>query len=275
MRTIDIRYVFRLSGGEEEVFLLSFDEMSLDLLKDSPHDPPPWTDLAFHQCPHCPLNADAHHHCPAALNMIDIVKRCTKLTSFENIHVDVVTPQRVVSQDTTVQRAVSALTGLVMATSGCPHMAFFKPMARFHLPLATIDETIYRAASMYLLAQFFLKRRGREVDFELAGLKSIYEKIENVNSAMARRLCAAMDNDAAVNALTNLDIFAKMVPFAVERSLDVVEHLFSHYLLQSDTPCRQNPVESWSPRRQNTLGARQEQEPIGAMIESPLSAGSI
>lgn len=244
MGTIDVRYVLRLSSGEEKVFDLHFDERSLDLVKEIPQDPPPWTDLAFHQCPHCPLNAEIHHYCPTALGMIDIVNGCTRLTSFENIHVDVVTSQRVVSQDTTAQKAVSALMGLVMATSGCPHMAFFKPMACFHLPLATIDETIYRAASMYLLAQFFLKKQGREADFELTGLTSIYENVETVNSAMARRLRDAMDNDATVNALTNLDIFAKTVPFTVEGSLDIMEHLFSHYLLQEVDPvCRQSPAD--------------------------------
>jgi hypothetical protein len=32
-----------------------------------------------------------------------------------------------------------------------------KPMARFHLPLASEEETIYRATTMYLLAQYFLR----------------------------------------------------------------------------------------------------------------------
>ena len=58
-----------------------------------------------------------------------------------------------------------------MATSGCPHMDFFKPMARFHLPLANAEETVYRATSMYLLAQYFLQREGKEADMELEGLK--------------------------------------------------------------------------------------------------------
>ena len=44
-------------------------------------------------------------------------------------------------------------------------------MAQFHLPLANDSETIYRAASMYLLAQYFLKREGRDADLEIEGLK--------------------------------------------------------------------------------------------------------
>ena len=37
-----------------------------------------------------------------------------------------------------------------MALSGCPVLEQLKPMARFHLPFASVEETIYRAASMYL-----------------------------------------------------------------------------------------------------------------------------
>jgi hypothetical protein len=43
-----------------------------------------------------------------------------------------------------------------VATSGCRYTAYFKPMARFHLPFANEEETAYRAISMYLLSQRFL-----------------------------------------------------------------------------------------------------------------------
>ena len=51
--------------------------------------------------------------------------------------------------------AIRSLIGLIMALSGCPHMEFFKPLARFHLPWASLEETTLRSASIYLLMQFF------------------------------------------------------------------------------------------------------------------------
>jgi hypothetical protein len=82
-------------------------------------------------------------------------------------------------------------------------------MARFHLPLASTEETVYRATSMFLLAQYFAYR---------------------VNRAMAERLRSASEQDAAVNAIVILDLLAKALPDAILDSLTEVRHLFSSYL---------------------------------------------
>lgn len=229
MGTFTITYVFRLPGGGSQTFDITLDERSLDLLKQTPADPPQWTALDFHQCPHCPIAPDKEAHCPAAVSLIDVVNACSSLPSTEEVYVEVVTNQRSVYRDTSAQRAVGALMGLLLATSGCPHTAFFKPMARFHLPLADTEETVYRAASMYLLAQYFLVKRGREADLGLEGLKRIYENVEMVNEAVARRLRAAISDDATVNGLTRLDVFAKTVPLAIEDALESMEYLFVRY----------------------------------------------
>ncbi|MCP4400992.1 MAG: hypothetical protein GY801_27310 [bacterium] len=47
-------------------------------------------------------------------------------------------------------------------------------MAHFHQPLANVEETIFRATSMYLLSQYFAKQEGKEAKFELDGLEEIY-----------------------------------------------------------------------------------------------------
>jgi len=86
------------------------------------------------------------------LSLVDLVTRCEELVSYDQIDVRVVTDEWTITQ-----RAISALMGLIMATSGCPKTAYLKPMARFHLPLASEDEAVYRVTSMYLLAQYFLK----------------------------------------------------------------------------------------------------------------------
>ena len=160
MENVAIRYCFILPDGSEEVFNLQLDAQTLDLVGNILEPLPAWTILRFHQCPNCPFTADTHPHCPLAVNLVNVVNHFDRLLSYKEIHVDVMTGERSVSQDTTVQEGVSSLMGLVIATSGCPHTAFFKPMARFHLPFSSEEETMYRATSMYLLAQYFLKKYG-------------------------------------------------------------------------------------------------------------------
>lgn len=229
MKTINIRYHFRLPDRWEEVIDLHFDAKTLDLMNDTPEKPPSWTNLDFHQCPNCLLTVESHPVCPAAVHLVKLLKIFDDLLSYDTIHVDVVTPQRIISNETSAQKGVSSLMGLIMATSGCPHMDFLKPMARFHLPFADAEETVYRATSMYLLAQYFFRREGREADMELEGLKKIYSDILIVNEAMSRRLRAISDKDVALNSLIILDAFAQTLPFVIEDSLEEVRHLFMPY----------------------------------------------
>jgi hypothetical protein len=172
--------------------------------------------------------------------MVNIVSRFEDLISFDEIRVDVLTEERRISQHTTAQIGISSMLGLVIATSGCPHAAFFKPMARFHLPLASKEETIFRATSMYLLAQYFLKKTGQIADLELKGLRSIYDNMQVINLAIVERLRAATTTDSSVNAIVILDNYAKSMPYAIEKSLQDIRHLFSSFL-QSHQGSRPSP----------------------------------
>lgn len=149
--------------------------------------------------------------------------------SYDKVRLEVTTPERTISKDTTAQIGISSLLGLIIATSACPHTGAFKPMARFHLPFSSEPETIYRATSMYLLAQYFLRKQGGEADLDLKGLTAIYRNIETVNKALASRLRAASEQDAAVNAIVLLDLFAKILPYTIDDSLDEINHLFSPF----------------------------------------------
>jgi hypothetical protein len=229
MGIITIHYYFVLPEGVREAFDLQLDAQRLELVNSLPKILPPWTRLDFHQCPNCPLAPGTQTHCPLAINLVDIVERFRGLASYSEIQVDVMTQERFITQDTTVQRGMSSLMGLLMATSSCAHMAFFKPMARFHLPFASSEETIYRATSMYLLAQYFLKKQGHQVDLDLTGLREIYHNIEVVNGAVAKRLRAATEADSAVNAIMLLDIFTKALPVVIEESLEEIRYLFASY----------------------------------------------
>jgi hypothetical protein len=234
MEVIHFRYVFFFPDDREEVFDLNLDAQNLDLLEDISEKLPPWTSLDFHQCPNCQLIIQTHPNCPVAAHLVKLIAAYKNVFSFDVLHVDIISPERIVFKGTTAQKAVSSLMGLIMATSGCPHLSFLKPMARFHLPFASAEETIYRAASMYLLAQYFLQKHGKKADLELKGLSEIYHNIQIINKAMAERLRAITDKDSALNALIILDIFAKTLPFAIEESLEDVKYLFVPYLRQSD-----------------------------------------
>ncbi|MGD2084946.1 MAG: hypothetical protein PVH61_02060 [Candidatus Aminicenantes bacterium] len=233
MEIISIRYCF-IVGKEpdrvEEVFDLQLDAKNLELQGNIPKVLPGWAKLDFFQCSNCPLDVREHPYCPMAANLVNIVNRFDSLLSYNEIHVVVTTKERTISQLTTIQRAVGSLMGLVIATCGCPHSIFFKPMARFHLPLANNQETIYRAASMYLLAQYFLRKKGKPVDWDLSGLEKIYTNIQVVNYTIAERLRAATKSDSVLNALVELDIFAQTLSLVIEDSLEEIGFLFDSYL---------------------------------------------
>jgi hypothetical protein len=224
-----IQYRFTLTDDSQEIFNIELDSATLSLLAPLPARKPSWTKLEFHQCPHCPLKPETDPFWPLAVSLVNIVNRFDGWLSYDKVHLDVLTDERSISEDTTVQRGIGSLMGLVIATSGCPHTAFFKPMAKFHLPLASTEETIYRATSMYLLAQYFMKREGQSAELELDGLQVIYRNMQTVNAAILGRLRSATETDSSVNAVIVLDIYAKTVEVLIEKSLKSIRHLFDSY----------------------------------------------
>ena len=191
---------------------------------------PDWARLDNQRCPGCPLDADRHPWCPAARALAPLALCGSELPSYAEIRLEVVTEERTVSAMTSLQRALSSLSGLLIATSGCPHTAFLKPMARFHLPLASDLETVFRATAAYALAQYFLHRDGKPVDLDFSGLHARYARLHEINRCLARRLGAVCAQDAAVNGLVLLDTLARSVPYTVSDSLAELQPLFLDYL---------------------------------------------
>jgi hypothetical protein len=231
MTTYKIIYRFQFNDSDVQEFTLQDPATPAGTSQDTPANHlPAWTALEFHQCSHCPLQPDHGVQCPLGVALASVVDKCSRYTSHEPVEAQVITAERTVSSKTTAQRAFGSFIGLLTAISGCPHTTFFKPMARFHLPFSTDDETVYRATSMYLLAQYFRMQQHAEPDFELAGLKRIYENLQIVNQAVAQRLRAAVSGDGMVNALVLLDLYAKSLPFAITDRLQDVRDLFQPYL---------------------------------------------
>ncbi len=230
MEKVAIQYRFTISSGIEDVFNLRFDPQKMELFGFAPEILPHWTKLEFHQCDHCTFSSEQQPHCPVAANLATIIDRFEKLISYDELHLDVVTDERIISQNTTAQRAISSLMGLIIATSPCPHTAFFKPMARFHLPLATEKETIIRATSTYLLSQYFHQNDGQVPDWEMAELSRIYKNMQTVNITLAERIRATTATDSSLNAIIQLDMFAKALPFVIKDSLEEIRRHFTPFL---------------------------------------------
>lgn len=191
---------------------------------------PQWANLKYYQCPNCTLDAYIHSYCPLIAHLVNVVDRFKNILSYDEIDMDAVTEERRIYQRTTAHRGIISLMGLIIATSGCPHTVFFKPMARFHLPLASQDETICRAASMYVLPKYFLNKEGKQADLELEGLKEIYHNIQVVNSAVADRIRAATEADSSVNAIVILDMYAQAMSYIIGESLERIRYLFDSYV---------------------------------------------
>ncbi len=230
MSSKKLMYAFSCTGSEPEILELEFDAQTIELVNASPDPPPDWARLEYCRCSHCSFDSTRFVHCPLAAAIAGVVYRFTGILSHDEIFLQVTSDERVVSQTTTAQRALSSFMGVVMVISGCPYTAFFKPMARFHLPLASEEETIYRSTSMYLLAQYFRARQGNEVDLTLTGLEKIYRDLQIVNTSLVDRLRKASKADSSANAVIILDMYARIMPYVIEDKLEEIQHLFQAYL---------------------------------------------
>ncbi len=231
---INIRYRFVHPGDpdNEVSFTVSIDPDTMEHAGHPVENPPYWARLDVEPCTHCALDHEVHHHCPLSLSVVELVETFNPLLSFNEVDVIVETPERTFSKRTSTQKALSSLLGLYMATSACPNMGLLKPMARFHLPFSTKEETIYRAASSYLLGQYMLHQRGLPCDLALEGLHTAYQKIHKVNMGMAKRLRSFARGDANINAIVLLDLFAHEMPSAIDLKMKNLEYLFASYFSQ-------------------------------------------
>jgi hypothetical protein len=165
------------------------------------------------------------------MSLVDLVESFKGSISFEKAKIVFEFEDRTYFKHTALQEGLSSLIGIYMVTSGCPLMEKLKPMVRFHLPFATEEETMYRVISMYLLAQYFMYKKGQNPDWELKNLVKIYEDIRIVNKNICRRLANIKIEDSSINALITLDCFADAVTFSInENMLGEIELLFKAYL---------------------------------------------
>jgi hypothetical protein len=231
VETVDIEYRFKLPDKSEESFKLHLNPHTGEIVRPLSNDLPEWTRLGFQQCPNCPHKTTETTHCPAAVCLVDVVRCFNRLVSYDMVEVEVITCERRLVQQTPAQKGISSLMGVLIAASGCPRSAYFRPMARFHLPLSEPEETVYRVTTMYLLAQYFRQQENQAVgpNLNLEGLTEIYRDMQIINNALAGRIRAASETDSSVNALIMLDMHAKTVFYVIDEYLKELKPMFSAY----------------------------------------------
>ncbi len=230
MGSINISYKIVLNDSRVEVFDFQLSEDSFDLVSKPKDDPPEWAKLEHQQCSHCPLSEKDTEYCPLALQLHEIVDRFHDTKSIDQVEMEVITLDRRVIQKTDIQRVIASMLDLIFPSCGCPKTECMRPMSRFHLPLASEEERVFRVTGMYLLAQYFLKTSSQGGRLGFKGLIEIYEDLHILNVAIAKRLRSATSSDSAKNAVTLLDMYSTLVPMLLEDELAEMRSFFKAYL---------------------------------------------
>lgn len=213
---MQVTYQFVLKDGRQHGFHVDIDRAPARAGEDAPD----WTRLDFNRCANCPLSPDTHSHCPAALDLAPVIQAFAPIISHDEAQVCVDMPERSISKVCQVQQALSSLAALIMASSGCPILGKLRGLARTHLPFASLEETVYRSVSAYLLRQVLIQKEGSTPDWELEGLKALYAELEVLNLHFKKRVNAAAKQDATINAVAALGILSMGVGFSIDDQWD-------------------------------------------------------
>ena len=222
-----IQYIFEFADGRSwqhrvDLAATSSVEQPLETL-------PEWTRLGSQQCDHCPLREAEFSHCPFAVALLKPVEVLAQLPSYETVSVQVLWRDRDIRQRTTLQRAFGSLLGVIGASSGCPHTRLLKPMAWFHLPFSSSDESLYRVFGTYLLGQYLRQQRGLEPDWVLSELRALYRNLRTVNLGMTARLRSASLEDSGPNGMILLDLLAMDTLYSIDQYDGELDRFFEAF----------------------------------------------
>ncbi len=220
-----VRYRFSFENGSSWDYELSFDEEGVLLQADRGASGAKWTDLEFYQCPNCSVKSSDSEHCPVAFNLHPVVQDSKESVSFDRVVVEIETPERVYKKECAKQEALFSIFGLIMASSACPVLDWMRPLARFHLPFASVEETHFRVLALELIGQYF-----SEPEMTLKGavdlIEEKYKEISKVNQAFIKRIRAYCDGDADKNAIASLDCLAQLFEFQADAGFGSLKRYF-------------------------------------------------
>ncbi|EKF74390.1 hypothetical protein A11A3_09325 [Alcanivorax hongdengensis A-11-3] len=221
----DICYDLRNRAGQQQRIPLHLhpDDHSLQVPAD--FEAPHWARLEYHQCSHCPLSQDEYRDCPVARNLAWLLPDHELGPSHERIDLRVDAHQRRYQMETSLQRALGSLFGLVCALSDCPHTRFLRPMALFHLPVSNETETLVRTASLYLLQRYIAHRHDPAIPVDLDELNEQYRQLNVLNRCFVERF-RGRQSDAPVNAMVLLQVLSRDMKGELNELLESLAPLF-------------------------------------------------
>lgn len=224
-------YTFVFNDGKEKKFEILLDKQTLNIISTKQNSSAEWARRYNFNCANELCNTMNEEYCPIAVNIDNIIQFFSDINSYETVKIYAEVDERTYFKETSVQKGVSSLMGIIMPTSGCPVLAKLKPLTRFHLPFASIEETEFRVIGMYLFVQYMIMQRGGTPDWEMKKLKKIYEEILKINRTLSEKVANLENKDASINAIVALDNFAQFISSSLEyNDLSDFEDIFKEWL---------------------------------------------
>jgi hypothetical protein len=217
-----ITYKFIFENKRESKFTVDLDRKGAEIVPNGFPDAE-WTNLDFNKCSNCPLKIEDSQKCPPALDVQHAMSEFHSVLSTETVQTYVETENRAYFKECDAQTALKALVGLVMATSSCPILKEMKGMAYYHLPFASLEETVYRSISTYLLKQYFKSKQGEAPDWNLEHLPTYYEQIQIVNDCFFERIKVASKADANLNVIVSFSSQSQLLSLAFDEYLEILK----------------------------------------------------
>lgn len=222
-----ITYEFNFPGGGRKSFSMDFNPENHEIIyRKKTGLIPGWASLEYKKCPECSLDPETEPYCPVALNMCEVLHSFSQMISTEKCFVRCTTFQRSYSKMTDVMSGLSSALAVIILSSPCPFLVHARPMARFHLPFFTPEESIVRMISFYLLSQYFVLKKGEKPDWGLEKLNRSFTGLTMVQEGMMERVKGAFAGDACINALHTFHVLVQFISFEIESSLECLEHYF-------------------------------------------------
>jgi hypothetical protein len=221
-----IIYDIECADGNRHKFRIDLDPRTLSIIRAESHRFPEWCRLEFEQCVCCPLDPERDSYCPVAVNISEIIEIFKDRVSSDECKIRCITPERIYLKKTSLMEGLSSVLGIIMATSDCPVMNFFKPMARFHLPFSTGEETTVRATSMFLLSYYLKHGSDGSPREAMAQLEANYARVKQVNEGLFARITGVSSEDADKNAIVMLHSLSQLLSMEIDYNLDSIAFLF-------------------------------------------------
>lgn len=221
-----IKYRFIFNDNKEDLhFSVYFDPENGVALPPDDSNEEEWTKLDYHQCPGCPLTLAENRNCPIAYNITGLVNKFKELFSNEEVKIVVEVPERTYSKETDVADGLRSIIGIYIAASGCPKTEILKPMANFHLPFASVKESIFRTIGNYFISQYFKKNKD-SLETQIDNLIEVNKEVDVVNMMMTKRIGTFLKADANRNAFSILNSIGMLLEFELQNHLHRLKNLY-------------------------------------------------